>query len=79
MISSDPGGRTLLARARALEAEGYERMSIVDASRARELASLYEELGHEVVVLDGAVPPANLACDACLGMPGLVTLFVRKR
>lgn len=78
MISSDPKATTLLARARTLEAEGYERMSIVDAGRARELADLYEELGHDVVVLEGAVPPGDLDCDACLGLPGLVTLFVRK-
>jgi len=79
MISSDEAAAALRARARELVAQGYERMSIVDGSRARELAALYEELGQEVVVLKGAVPPDDAACDVCLVGPGLFTLYVRKR
>jgi len=79
MISSDEAAAALRARARELVAEGYERMSIVDGSRAKELAALYEELGHEVMVLKGGVPPGDAECDVCLIGPGLFTLFVRKR
>ncbi len=79
MTSSDEAVATLRARARELIAQGYERMSVVDGSRARELGALYEELGHEVVILKGAVPAGDAACDVCLIGPGLFTLFVRKR
>jgi len=79
MTSSDPPGVDLLARARELLAEGYERMSVVDAARGEELAELYRELGHEVVTLEGAVPEAGQECAECLDALGLVTLFVRKR
>jgi hypothetical protein len=79
MISSDEAAAALRARARELVAQGYERMSIVDGPRAKELAALYEELGNQVVVLKGAVPPDDAACDVCLIGPGVFTLFVRKR
>ena len=79
MTSSDKTAADLLARARQLTAEGYERMSVVDAARGEELAELYEELGHEVVTLPGAVPEEGQECAECLEAPGIVTLFVRKR
>ena len=79
MTSSDLDDAALRARARELTAQGYERMSVVDATRGEELAELYEELGNEVVVLLGAVPAEGQECTECLSDPGLVTLFVRKR
>ncbi|MHC4414332.1 MAG: hypothetical protein ACYS0G_03510 [Planctomycetota bacterium] len=79
MTSSEAETEALLARARHLVAEGYERASVVDASRAGELAELYDEIGHDVVVLQGAVHGEGQECHACLLEPGLVTLFVRKR
>ena len=79
MTSSDLNDAALLTRARELTAQGYERMSVVDATRGEELAELYEELGNEVVVLRGAVPAEGQECAECLSGPGLVTLFVRKR
>ena len=79
MTSSDQSGTDLLARARQLMTDGYERMSVVDAARSEELTELYEELGHEVVTLAGAVPEEGQECAECLDAPGLVTLFVRKR
>jgi hypothetical protein len=51
----------------------------VDEARADELAELYDEIGHDVVVLRGAVQGEGVDCHACLLEPGLVTLFVRKR
>jgi len=79
MTSSDLDEVALRARARELTAQGYERMSVVDATRGDELAELYEELGNEVVVLRGAVPVEGQECAECLSDPGVVTLFVRKR
>ena len=79
MTSSDLNDAALLARARELIAQGYERMSVVDATRGEEFTELYEELGNEVVVLRGAVPAEGQECTECLNDPGLVTLFVRKR
>ncbi len=79
MTSFEDGTRELLERARRLTAEGYERASVVDETRADELAELYEEIGHDVVVLQGAVQGEGQACNACLLDPGLVTLFVRKK
>jgi len=72
-------GKELLARAKQLEAEGYERVSVVDQQRADELAELYREIGREVVTLRGAVPEKGQECDACLTDPRLITLFVRKK
>jgi hypothetical protein len=79
MTSFEDETRELLKRARQLAAEGYERASVVDEARADELAELYEEIGHDVVVLQGAVQGEGQACHACLMDPGLVTIFVRKR
>ena len=79
MTSFEHETRELLARARSLEAEGYERASVVDETRADELTEFYEEIGHDVVVLRGAVQGEGTDCRACLAEPGLVTLFVRKR
>jgi hypothetical protein len=79
MTSSEGETRQLLARARELYAEGYERASVVDEARAAELAELYDEIGHDVVVLAGAVQGEGENCHACLLEPGVVTLFVRKR
>jgi hypothetical protein len=79
MTSSEDETRLLLDRARQLVDEGYERASVVDETRADELAELYEEIGHDVEVLRGAVQGEGLDCHACLLEPGLVTLFVRKR
>ena len=70
--------KELIARARDLEAQGYERGSIVDISRRDELLELNEELGREVVVLDGAVPEDGRDCIECLGGPNLVTFFIKK-
>ena len=50
----------------------------MDAHRADELRELYEEIGHEVVVLQGAIRDEGEECHECLDSPGLVTLFVRK-
>ncbi len=79
MTSSEDETRALLERARQLVEEGYERASVVDEARADELAELYEEIGHDVVVLRGAVQGEGQECQACLLEPGVVTLFVRKR
>ena len=79
MTSFEDETRELLERARQLAAEGYERASVVDETRADELAELYDEIGHDVVVLEGAVQGDPQDCHACLLEPGLVTLFVRKR
>jgi hypothetical protein len=78
MTSSERAGEDLRRQARRLVADGYERTSVVDATRAEELVELYEELGHEVVVLPGAIVPEDQECDGCLDEPDLVTLFVRK-
>ena len=40
MTSSDLNDAALQARARELTAQGYERMSVVDATRGEELAEL---------------------------------------
>jgi len=69
---------SLLDRARELEAQGYERGSVVDASRRDELLELYRELGREVVVLEGAVPPDGQECTECLVGANLVTFFIKK-
>jgi hypothetical protein len=79
MTSSEDETRELLGRARQLLDEGYDRASVVDEARADELAELYDEIGHDVVVLRGAVQGEGVDCHACLLEPGLVTLFVRKR
>jgi hypothetical protein len=83
MISSEDeferATRELLAKARQLEAEGYSRASVVDEARADELAQLYDEIGHDCVVLRGAVQGEGAECHACLVDPGVVTLYVRKR
>jgi hypothetical protein len=79
MTSFEDRTRELLARARSLEADGYERASVVDETRADELAELYEEIGHDVVVVKGAVQGEGIDCHACLLEPGLVTLYVRKK
>ena len=79
MTSFEDETRELLSRARSLEAEGYERASVVDETRADELTEFYEEIGHDVVVLQGAVQGEGVDCHACLLEPGVVTLFVRKR
>jgi hypothetical protein len=71
--------RALLEQAKQLEAEGYERASVVDEARADELAELYDEIGHDCVVLRGAVQGEGAECQACLTDPGVVTLYVRKR
>ena len=68
----------LLARGRELEAQGYERASVVDAARRDELVELYAELGQDVVVVEGAVPEDEAACSTCLGGPGLVTIYVKR-
>jgi hypothetical protein len=73
MTSSEDETRELLLD------EGYDRASVVDEARADELAELYDEIGHDVVVLRGAVQGEGVDCHACLLEPGLVTLFVRKR
>jgi len=70
--------KELIARARELDAQGYERGSTVDRSRREELLELYEELGCEVVVLEGAVPAEGQDCTECLGGPDLVTFFIKK-
>jgi len=79
MTSSDRPKKDLLSLAQELIAKGYERMSVVDAARGEELAELYEELGHEVVTLPGAVPEENQECAECLDASGIVTIFVKKR
>jgi hypothetical protein len=79
MTSSEDRTRAVLERARQLVEKGYERASVVDEGRADELAELYEEIGHDVVVVEGAVQGEGIDCHACLLEPGLVTLFVRKR
>jgi hypothetical protein len=81
MTSSDfeQQARQLLERARQLEAEGYERASVVDAMRADELAAFYDEIDHDAVVLRGAVQGEGAECHACLQEPGLFTIYVRKR
>ncbi|MHC4218696.1 MAG: hypothetical protein ACYSU7_09610 [Planctomycetota bacterium] len=79
MTSFERETRELLERARQLAAEGYERASVVDETRADELAELYDEIGHDVVVLPGAVQGEGIDCHACLQEPGLVTLYVRKK
>ena len=79
MTSSEDETRELLEQARQLVEQGYERASVVDEGRADELAELYEEIGHDVVVLRGAVQGETQECQACLLEPGVVTLFVRKR
>ncbi|MHC4141515.1 MAG: hypothetical protein ACYTEI_15370 [Planctomycetota bacterium] len=79
MTSSEDETRELRERARQLLDEGYDRASVVDEARADELAELYDEIGHDVVVLRGAVQGEGVDCHACLLEPGLVTLFVRKR
>jgi hypothetical protein len=79
MTSFEDETRELLERARQLAAEGYERASVVDETRADELAELYDEIGHDVVLVRGAVQGEGVDCHACLAEPGLVTLFVRKR
>ena len=78
MTDADARLDELIARARELEAQGYERASVVDVSRQEELLELYAELGQDVVVLDGAVPESAEACSTCLGGPGLVTFFVKR-
>ena len=79
MTSFERQAGELLARARRLADEGYERATVVDESRADELTELYEEIGNDVVVLPGAVHGEGQECHACLLEPGVVTLFVRKR
>ena len=79
MICSESERDELLDKARRLVARGYERASIVDQARAEELAALYEEIGHDVIVLQSAITGQGDECHACLDAPGLFTLFVRKR
>jgi hypothetical protein len=81
MTSSDAASRSknLLEEAHRLESLGFQRMSVVETARAEELRDLYEEIGHEVVILEGALPEEGHECDACLAAPGLVTVFVKKR
>jgi hypothetical protein len=78
MICSETSREKLLQEGRRLLAAGYERASIVDEARAEELAELYREIGHEVVVLEGAIVGQGHECHACLDASGLFTLFVRK-
>ena len=78
MTTSDTNRAVLLARARELEAQGYERGSVVDIARRDELLELYAELGQEVVVLEGAVPPDGQECTECLIDANLVTFFIKR-
>ena len=79
MRNEDPLDRdALVARAREFEAQGYQRGSVVDISRKEELLELYEELGQDVVVLDGAVPEEGQDCTECLGDPNLITFYIKR-
>lgn len=79
MTSSEATRQALRERARQLIAEGYERASVVDASRADELVETYREIGQDVVVVRGAIPDETQECEGCLDDPDLVTLFVKRR